>query len=505
MPVFVDEAIYIHWSQGMWDGQRLRLLSLMDGKQPLFMLAVIPSLAIFQDPLFAGRFISVLAGFFTLLGIYLFSKEFLSKKCAVIASVLYIISPFTFFYDRLAVADGLLTALGVWSMYISTKLIKEKNNKLIIILGSLFALGLWTKTPAMFFIMLSFLTPFFFPLEKSKARYWKSWLIASLMGYGIYNLLRVSRGFWMIAKRNQDYVYSFKEVIDRGLINPLWPNFTASLSWMLSYLTIGIALVSLLGLLYVLFSKNKIGLMLFFWFMVPILSSSLISKSFTARYILLSIPILLIIASIFLERISYKLNKYLFTACEYLGRKPEDEAGRERHPLSCKDTPPVRAGRMSFILLLIIISVPALSFNFHLATDIENAPIPQRERSGYLEEWSSGYGIKEVSDYLIKISKEKGGAKIYAMTEGYVGTLPDGINIYTNNYKNIESFGIGWPVGAYPPNLNDYLKNGLVYLVVNESRMKLPSTDHLKLINKYPKPKGKNGQDFLLFYEYEKN
>ena len=74
-----------------------------------------------------------------------------------------------------------------------------------------------------------------------------------------------------------------------------------------------------------------------------------------------------------------------------------------------------------------------------------------------------------------------------------------------NNYKNIESFGIGWPVGSYPKELNEYLKNGLVFLVVNESRMKLPSTDNLKLINKYPKPEGVSGQDFLLFYQYEKN
>ena len=469
MPVFVDEAIYIHWSQGMWDGEKLRLLSLMDGKQPLFMIFAIPSLAIFNDPLFAGRFVSVFAGFFTLLGIYLFSKEFLNKRTALIGAILYIISPFTYFYDRLAVADGLLTAIGVWSLYISSKLIKAKSIKLTFLLGGLFAMGLWTKTPAAFFIILSFLTPLFYLKEKNKFFYWRSWLFAAVFGFGFYNLLRLSKGFWMIAKRNTDYVYSFKEIIDRGLFNPLWPNFTSSLSWMLSYLTIGIAVISLLGIIYVALNRHKTGLLLLLWFIVPIFSGSLISKSFTARYILLSIPFLIIIASILLEKILAHVKKPIF------------------------------------FMLFFIISLPAISFNFHLATDIENAPIPKRERSGYLEEWSSGYGIKEVSDYLINVSKEKGGAKIYAMTEGYVGTLPDGINIYTNNYKNIESFGIGWPVGSYPKELNEYLKNGLVFLVVNESRMKLPSTDNLKLINKYPKPEGVSGQDFLLFYQYEKN
>lgn len=465
MPVFVDEAIYIHWSQQMWDGQKLRMLPLNDGKQPLFMLLTIPSLFIFSDPLFAGRFISVLSGLITLIGIYFFCKEFLNIKTAVIASVLYLAAPFMFFYDRLAVADGLLSAFGVWSLYVSAKLFKTQKKPFMFLLAFIFGGALWTKTPGTFFLLLTFLTPFAFQ-KSPKINYWKYWLLASFLGFCIYNLLRFSRGFWLIAKRNADYVYSFPEIINRGVINPFIPNFTSSLSWLFDYLTPGIFCICIFAIIYIFLKKHRVGALLFFWFLAPILAGSLISKAFTARYILLSIPFILIICSIFIEKFRFKLT----------------------------------------LVILFLILIPALRFDYYLQTNIEKAPIPLRERSGYLEEWSSGYGIKEVSEYLINKSKELGGRKIYAMTEGYVGTLPDGINIYTHNYKNIEAFGIGWPVGSFPENLNDYLSRGEVYLVVNQSRMKLPNTDNLQLITKYPKPFSRNIQDSLLFYEvFKKN
>src|SRR3990167_3465310 len=69
IPVFVDEAIYIRWSQVMRAEPSLRFLPLSDGKQPLFMWLTMPALKFIADPLFAGRIVSVVAGLFTLLGL----------------------------------------------------------------------------------------------------------------------------------------------------------------------------------------------------------------------------------------------------------------------------------------------------------------------------------------------------------------------------------------------------------------------------------------------------
>jgi len=117
LPVFVDEAIYIRWAQVMRAESTLRFLPLSDGKQPLFMWLVIPFLKVFSDPLLAGRLVSVTAGAATLVGIFLLAYVlFKSKKVAIMAALIYAVSPFSFFFDRMALADSLLSTFGVWTL-----------------------------------------------------------------------------------------------------------------------------------------------------------------------------------------------------------------------------------------------------------------------------------------------------------------------------------------------------------------------------------------------------
>src|SRR3989344_8941124 len=75
LPIFTDEAIYIRWAQiGGYD-PNWRFISLVDGKQPLFIWFVMASIRFISYPLIAGRMISVFAGFLTLLGIFALTKE----------------------------------------------------------------------------------------------------------------------------------------------------------------------------------------------------------------------------------------------------------------------------------------------------------------------------------------------------------------------------------------------------------------------------------------------
>src|SRR3990167_2577293 len=103
LPVFGDEAIYVRWAQVMKAEETLRFLPLSDGKQPLFMWLVIPSLKLFSDPLFAGRFISVLSGLGIMIEMGLVSwLLFRSKQVAIITFFLIASSPFLVFFDRKA-------------------------------------------------------------------------------------------------------------------------------------------------------------------------------------------------------------------------------------------------------------------------------------------------------------------------------------------------------------------------------------------------------------------
>src|SRR5574341_1123005 len=103
LPVFTDEAIYIRWSQIGSQDANWRFISLTDGKQPLFTWLAMITVRIFSDPLLAGRVVSVIAGFFTMIGVWVLAKEVFQKpRIAYLASALYVLSPFALVYDRMA-------------------------------------------------------------------------------------------------------------------------------------------------------------------------------------------------------------------------------------------------------------------------------------------------------------------------------------------------------------------------------------------------------------------
>src|SRR3989344_1902094 len=114
LPIFTDEAIYIRWAQIGGNDSSWRFISLTDGKQPLFVWGIMVALRLFNDPLFAGRLVSVIAGFFSLIGIGILSGTmFRSVKTGFFASLLYLASPFSLMYDRLALMDSLLATFSI--------------------------------------------------------------------------------------------------------------------------------------------------------------------------------------------------------------------------------------------------------------------------------------------------------------------------------------------------------------------------------------------------------
>ncbi len=193
LPVFADEAIYIRWSQTISNDLSWLFIPLTDGKQPIFMWFVALPLKIIQDPLFAARTASILAGLFSVIGIWLLAKELFSQKVAFLATTLYLVTPFILFYDRLAVPDGLLSAFGVWSLYFSILLIKRLKLKHTITLGLFLGLSWLTKSPGQFYF---FLMPVAILLFDWRQKFIRSklirliafWIVAAGIGFVLYNL-----------------------------------------------------------------------------------------------------------------------------------------------------------------------------------------------------------------------------------------------------------------------------------------------------------------------------
>lgn len=446
LPVFGDEAIYIRWAQIIKSVDTLRFIPLSDGKQPLFMWLNAISLRFISDPLISGRLISIFSGLGSLIVLFLISNSFLP-------SLIYFLLPFTFFFDRLATADNLLSFFGVFSLYLSLKLAKYPRFDLSMLLGAVLGLAWLTKSPAIYFIVLSIMTFIIYDRKNIKKIYFP--LLSLFIAFIIYNLLRLGPAFAQIALRNKDYIWPLSEILKHPL-DPLIPHLKDTFFIYEYYLSLPLLLSPLLY--FVFKKKNKFYpsfLIYLAWFILPLIANTALAKVFTARYILFTLPPLILIFSHFLKEI---FNKKYF-------------------------------------ILLLILFIPNIWRIYQISFQPYNLLLPSTE-TGYIVDWTSGWGIKEASEYLISRSKE---FNVIVGTEGYFGTLPDGLQIYTNQLPQLTVFGVGINIDKIPEKLIDAKNYGdEVYLLFNASRLKLSSADinTLTLVKSTLKPDG----DALLLY-----
>lgn len=467
IPVFADEAIYIRWAQVMKAEPTLRFLPLSDGKQPLFMWLIIPFLKLISDPLFAGRFVSIAAGFGSLVGIFLLTLQLTKTvKTALFSALVYSVVPFAVFFDRMALADSLLAMFGVWILLLSVLLVKFPRLDLAMITGIVLGGAFLTKSPAIFFAVLipvSLILGFenIKKLIKNFIKMIPYWLIVYGFAFAIYNILRLGPNFQMIALRNSDYVFPLSNVFFHPF-DPFQSHLVEIWQWYGNLLTWPIFILGLFGIIILLRTNFKTAVLLLVWILFPLLVQSEYAKVFTARYIYFSvIPFLLFVA---------------FAAQWFFDK----------------------SNKIIIPIVAMVLLFPLFN-DYWLITNPQKAYLPPRERTGYLEEWTSGYGIKEASVYLRERAKKR---KVLIGTEGYFGTLPDGLQMYLEKVPNITIIGIGLYLEKVPEPLVNSTINNEVYLLINDDRLKLnPKNYGLTLIASYPKAKRLNNtnENLLLF------
>lgn len=500
IPIFGDEAIYVRWSQIIKSVESLRFLPLTDGKQPLFMWLTAANLKFFSDPLLASRLISVAFGFITLISIFfstLFILNFSSSKkeplsfikdsfqkykySALLSSFLYLSSAYTFFFDRIALPDNQLSSLISLSFSLFLLLLKFPRLDLSLLLAANLGVAWLTKSPALYFVLISS-TILLFKALKNKL-YLFFTLINLSISFIIYNILRLGPQFQQIALRNKDYIHPLSEIVKHPL-DPLKPHLWDTrvlYSFFIHPFVYLFLITSLLAYLYLNSKKasskdksklpsnffaylnnNLAILSLLAWLIAPLLATATFVKVFTARYILFTLPPLLILLSL---------------SCTYL--------------LSILKT----NYQKFFIAIIFLLQLPSLILITRLSLDPFTVKLPSTE-VGYLQDWTSGWGIKDATNYLVSRSKE---ANVILGTEGYFGTLPDAAQAYANQVPQLTIFGVGLDFTTIPEKLIDAHNHGdEVYLLINKSRNKLiPSElDKLKIIKEYSKP----GDDQLVLY-----
>lgn len=448
-PIFVDEAIYSRWSQvAMLDAQ-WRFISLTDGKQPLFMWVAMPFIKYLSDPLFATRFVSVLSGYFTLLGMW-YAGWLISggkKKTAYISALLSMISPYLFFYNRFAVVEAMLVAFGIWIFNLSFLLTKTRRLDIALILGGFTGMGLLVKSPALFYMLLIPVT-YLLVLKKNKlfSRKTKnygilvgiSWVIAEGFNY----IQRLSPWMYRIAQKNEFFLVPFSEIFKEP--KRIIFHFQLALKWYSHYQTIPLFLVGIAGI-YIMFKKKKeLALVMSAWFFGPLIGEALIARLFAPRYITF-------VAQFFLLFAAYALSQ-------------------------------LKGKRLKLMFLLISI-IPSIYIYKSLFTPLD---YPFADEDGaYINGWSSGQGVKEIAAYLEQVAADSN-KPVYVGTEGTFGLLPHALELYTEGNKNLEIVGF-WPVSKTPPQeVYEAAETKETYFIYNNTVLDSPP-EGTELVLEYPK------------------
>jgi 4-amino-4-deoxy-L-arabinose transferase-like glycosyltransferase len=138
-------------------------------------------------------------------------------------------------------------------------------------------------------------------------------------------------------------------------------------------------------------------------------------------------------------------------------------------------------------LLLLIFSIGAY-FTWANLLDPPSMALTASDQAQLFTTWSAGYGILPAVDLLESLSQSQ---PTLVLTEGHIGTLPDGLQIYfwgRPSRNNLRIEGIGQPVRNFHHVADLIAAYPQVFLVVNSSRLILDDGIDLTLIANYPRP-----------------
>jgi hypothetical protein len=277
----------------------------------------------------------------------------------------------------------------------------------------------------------------------------------------VFLSLKLSPSFGQLFSRGSDFLYPWQDVFFHGLWKQTIVNFPVYLSYFFSYLSWSVILLNVYGLFSPSMKKQH-------WLLITsavsfALPMMILGRVVYPRYFLPVALFLTISAALAIQEI---VDLYI-----------SKQKNLTKKTLSA----------LILISLITGIISTSLSFLYPSLTKADLIPFVAADRVQYLTEWSSGHGIKQVSNSLLANAKSK---KVAAATEGFFGTLPDGILLYLHDrdVTNLYVEGIGQPVMSIPPKFSQQAQAyDQILLIVNSHRLGMELEPN-QLLTEYCRP-----------------
>lgn len=505
----------MRWAQLMWDDPRQRFVSLSDGKQPLQMWISGAFMQALDNQLWAARLPMTLAGLVAMIGIWLLAWElFKNKRVAWFAAILYLIAPPYMLHDRMAMADTLLAMWGIWAVYINLLLLRTKRLDIAFILGFIYGLALFTKSPALFYWLLapavliliqrvhaskqgllsqvmhtasevrdlwSWKAYAFWRWNREQwqevGKYLGLWAGAVALGNAIASVMRLSELYYMVGRKELEFVVPFEQ----WLADPFarfYGNMFGMSVWFKDYFGWPLVVVFLIGILVGLKRKDTRIIYLLLIGLLPWIASASRAKVLYPRYLLFFAPLLMLI------------TVYGFNLCWEYAKKIANEVS------SLFNGPEVRSQltvNLTRAILVVVVTFYPVYSTTMLLFNPPLAWLPLQDRGQYVEDTPSGYGVPEILAFLRQeYSKDN---KLVVGTEGTFGLMPFAVEIefhqelMANSQSDPEVIIQGyWPFDHVPQRIMEAAVSRPGYFIVYQYQGEIPTQMPLQLVKEIRKP-----------------
>ena len=466
LPGFLDEINYIgraqqinagNWSVMLFDGTVLH---------PRLLALLMPLAQTMDTSLYFARWFNVAFDALGFICLYVTAQKAFSQRAAVAASLFYLISPFVFFYDRMALADGPLMTFYALTFWLSLRVADGSGRwRSALALGLVLAAACFTKLSGVIFVAV----PVFAVLSardwRGAVRPWPRWLLVYTVPLATFAP--------MLLAGSANYQIESKSVSTLGpdeLLRQIMANFGSLVEALTAYspglLIVLIALAPLLALR--LRRKSLLWIAGALW---PAIFFILVGRIVLIRYILMSAIPIAVLAGWCCAQLNLMVQRWI-----------------------------PRLGSAPVALALLAGAIPALQFDYLIATDPPAAPWPSIERFQYISDWPAGYGMDDAVATLRRLA----------------GDSPDGIHVMRNGDSPLlerldvylwRDSRINVVVGDFAhrnprPTLTRLAKERPTYIILDPPREPLvfaASYPRAVKVAEFPKP---GGESAIVIYEW---
>jgi 4-amino-4-deoxy-L-arabinose transferase-like glycosyltransferase len=369
LPMFLDERIHLRWAYWIEQGRRLRLPILAGRGLSVYLLAGVAPHA--EDPLHAGRLLTVAIGLVTLVACHhLAFRVSGDRRVADVAALFFIACPFTLLYDRMVLTDAFLAAFAAVNLLLSIALAEQPRLRTGAFLGLALALGVLSKTSG----VVLFAMPVAAWALMGRDR--KRGLVPLGAAYVLAGAL-VAYPLWLFFRKTDELAGAIGwRDGEASLGGNAGVNLGLAASWLWAYWTPPLILLALIGLAAALTRPPHArgALLLALFATGPAVVFVAISEIWYPRYLLFTTVALL------------PLSAWGFVALA-------DFAGRLLPASSLLRATLATAGLAAVLL-------PALRFDHALWRDPAQAPLPSLDRFQLVTGWPSGYGVRDSMEFL---------------------------------------------------------------------------------------------------------